>query len=366
MRLVATKSTVQGTELAKPIYNDNGQVLIQKDVKLTKRMLMRLQHLGITYVYIKDAYTDDIIINPPIPDELRIEAIQMVKTSFDHFQQDGLMKNSFLFDKTGQKMTDMVRVIVDQVNNREEVLSILSDILISDDYIFAHSINVTIYSLALATELGLPQKKIEQIGLGSMLHDVGKVLIPEEILQKNSRLSKHEYEIVKTHTEEGFNLLRKSPNIPLLVAHCAFQHHERLNGSGYPRGLSNNEIHPYAKLLGVADVFDAVTSNRVYRDAMLPHEGLEILYAGSGELFEKQTIEAFRKTIAVYPKGLTVELSDGRTGIVVKQNKNLYERPFIRVIKEQDQEVAPYDIDLAESLNVVITACNTDGANKVK
>ncbi|MRH44712.1 HD domain-containing protein [Aquibacillus halophilus] len=366
MRLVATKSIAQGTELARTIYNDNGQVLVQRDVKLTPRMLKRLQQFGITYVYVKDAFTEDIIVNPPIPDEVRIEAIQMIKSSFKHFQQDQLIKNSFLFDKTGQKMTDIVRVIVDQVSNREEVLSILSDILISDDYIFAHSINVTIYSLALATELGLPKKEIEQIGLGSMLHDVGKVFIPEDILQKSGQLSKHEYEIIKTHTEEGFNLLRKSPNIPLLVAHCAFQHHERLNGSGYPRGLTDKEIHPYAKLMGVADVFDAVTSNRVYRDAMLPHEGLEILYAGSGVLFDKRLVETFRKTIAVYPKGLTVELSDGKTGIVLKQNKNLYERPVVRIIKEQDQDVAPYELDLSTHLNVVITACDTGFAKKIQ
>ncbi|MDL4839943.1 HD-GYP domain-containing protein [Aquibacillus rhizosphaerae] len=365
MRLVATKTIREGSELAKTIYNDNGQALIQRDTKLTKRMLKRLQHLGVTYAYIKDAFTEDIMIKPPIPEELRIEAIQMVKTSFADIQKQGTNKNPYLFEKTSNRMADMVSSIVSEVKNQDEVISILSDILISDDYIFNHSINVTIYALALATELKLPAKKIEQIGLGSMLHDVGKVFIPEPILNKRNRLTNHEFDIIKTHSEEGFNFLRKSSAVPLLVAHCAYQHHERLDGSGYPRGLIGNEIHTFGKLLAVSDVFDAVTSNRVYRDAMLPHEGLEILYSGADSLFDREMVEAFRKTIAVYPNGITVELSDGRVGIVVKQNKNLFERPVIRILKEFDEDVAPYDIDLAVVLNVMIVNCDLSVADKI-
>lgn len=357
MRLVATKTISEGTELAKAIHSDTGRVLIQKDMKLTSKMIQRLQQLGITYVYIKDAITEDIVIKPPISDELRIEAIQMVKNSFSDLQNNGYTKNSYIFSRIGEKMTQMVTHILDEIKNQEEVLSILSDVLISDDYIFNHSINVTIYSLALATELGLPQKQLEQIGLGSMLHDVGKVFIPETILQKEGKLTDYEFEIIKTHTEEGFNFLRKSANIPLLVAHCAYQHHERLDGSGYPRGITDKEIHPYGKLLAVADVFDAVTSNRIYRDAMLPHEGLEILYSGSDRLFDKEMVEAFRRTIAVYPNGLGVKLSDGRSGIVVSQNKHVLERPIIRILREAFEEVAPYDIDLSKQLNVMIVSC---------
>ncbi|MBM7570973.1 HD-GYP domain-containing protein [Aquibacillus albus] len=359
MRLVATKKISEGTELAKPIHSDTGQVLIQKDVQLTRRMLKRLQQLGITYVYIKDAVTEDVIINPPVPDELRIEAIQTVRNSFAEIQDDGYVKNAYLLSKMGEKLSGMVRHFVDEIRSKDDVLTILSNILISDNYIFTHSINVTIYSLALATELGMPAKKLEQIGLGSMLHDVGKVFMPEDILQKKGKLNSHEFEIIKTHTEEGFNFLRKrSGNLPLLVAHCAYQHHERLDGSGYPRGLTEKDIHPYGKILGIADVFDAVTSHRVYRDAMLPHEGLEILYSGAGQLFDKSMVEAFRKTIAVYPNGLSVQLSDGRSGVVVRQNKNLFERPVIRILKENDEQVTPYDIDLSKLLNVMISSCD--------
>ena len=150
--------------------------------------------------------------------------------------------------------------------------------------------------------------------------------------------------------------MRQLHNVSLLVAHCAFQHHERLDGSGYPRGLKGDEIHPYAKIIAVADVFDALTSNRVYRDAMLPHEALEILYAGSGTLFDANVIQAFRRSVAIYPNGMVVVLSDGRRGIVEKQNKGLTHRPFLRIIAEKGEELAqPYSLDLSVNLDVVIT-----------
>lgn len=354
MRLIASKNLKIGTELAKPIYNDKGKILLQKDVVLTDVMIRRLLDLGITYVYIKDELTDDIYVPSLIPEEMRIEAIQTVKESFATYQNNGFGKKSFLQDKTSENMTKMVDSMITQLKNDEEVLSVMSDILISDDYVFAHSINVTIYALALATELKLPDKQIRQLGLGAMLHDVGKMFIPDEILNKVERLNDEEFSIMQSHAEKGFHFLRKSTSFPLLVAHCAYQHHERLDGSGYPRGIKETEIHPFGKILAVADVFDAVTSNRVYRDAMLPQEGLEVLYAGSGTLFDQDLIRTFKQTVAIFPNGSTIKLNDNRIAIVVKQHNQMYERPTVRVIKEQEQFIEPYDIDLSKQLNLTI------------
>ncbi len=358
MRIAATKSIEPGTKLAKAVYNENGQILIQEDVSLTQRMLKRLLKYNITYVHIKDSLTEDIDISPPIPEKLRMEAYQTIKHSFSAIQSQGLGENSFVFEKAGNEMTDMVGSLLDEIQHADQVISILSDVFLTDNYVFSHSLNVTIYSLALATELGMPRSKMEEIGLGAMLHDVGKMFIPQEILQKQGKLSDTEFEIIKGHTDIGFEFLRNNQNIPLLAAHCAFQHHERLNGTGYPRGLTESDIHPHAKLIGIADVFDAITSNRVYREAMLPHEGLEVLYAGAGDLFDRELVEAFRRTIAVYPTGLMVELSDGRAGIVAKQNQQLCERPVIRILEEDGNAVTvPYEIDLAEHLNLMVTSC---------
>ncbi len=360
MRLVSTFSLSNGDELSKPIYNDKGQILIHEGVPLTQRMINRLTEIGVTYVYIEDEVTDDIESNSPISDRVRIEAVNTIKNTFDTMSGSEDVANSFIFDKTGEKMVDIVRHILSEVQGHNEVISLLSDVFTYDDYIFTHSLNVTIYSLALGTELGLPSKKLEELGYGAMLHDVGKVFVPREVLLKPGKLSDDEFQQIQEHAEAGFNMLRKMPTVPLVAAHCAFQHHERLDGSGYPRGITEKDIHLYAKILGIADVFDAVTSNRVYRDAMLPHEGLEILYAGAGTLFDQKMIQAFRKSVAAYPNGLTVVLSDGRKGIVSRQNKHVSDRPFVRILEENGRELTEYyEIDLSKELNVVVTECDT-------
>ncbi|SHM93101.1 HD-GYP domain-containing protein [Gracilibacillus kekensis] len=354
MRIVPTTIIQSGVELAKPIYDVHGRVLLQKNIQLSQSMVNRLKNMGVTYVIVRDEDTDDIVVTPPIPDEQRIDAVQRIKSAFRSLQREDLTKNNFLLERTAFKLNDMVKDIAKEISQNDDVIHYLSDLLIIDDYVFSHSLNVSMYTLALAQELNFKPKELEDIGLGAILHDIGKIIIPDEILNKKAKLTNMEFEIIQTHTNYGFEILRKAHSIPLLVAHCAYQHHERLDGSGYPRGIKNEDIHPYARIIGVADVFDAVTSNRAYRDAMLPHEGLEILYGGAGSQFDQHLVEKFKKTVALFPNGLTVYLSDGSEGVVASQNPQMYDRPVIRIIKEKGLKVTPYDLDLAVVLDVMI------------
>ncbi|UOQ48166.1 HD-GYP domain-containing protein [Gracilibacillus caseinilyticus] len=354
MKLIPTKNIRPGFELAKPIYDARGRILVQEEIRLTQSMVHRLQNLGVTYVFIRDKDTEDIFVHPPIPDQQRMEAIQQIKETFKPVEVQGISNQNYLLDKTVNKLNHLVTEIAEELGKNEDVIHYLSDLLIIDNYVFSHSFNVSLYTLALAQEKNMKKSELEQLGLGAILHDIGKIILPDEILNKPGKLSDTEFQIVQSHTDYGFEMLRKAPGIPLLVAHCAFQHHERLDGSGYPRGITEDVIHPYARIIGVADVFDAVTSNRVYREALLPHEGLEILYSGAGTLFDKSLVETFKKTIALYPNGLTVQLSDGREGVVAHQNYHLLERPVVRILKENGVNVTPYDLDLAKVLNVMI------------
>jgi len=359
MRLVTTSSVESGTILAKAIYNENGQVLLNEGVELKKAIIHRLNTLGISYIFIKDRENEDIQYNGTISDSLRKEAIQTINSTFKEIQKDTSLHGSLVVEKASKKFSELIRCLMTEIKDQKELLTLLSDAFIYDNYIFSHSLNVTLYALAIGIKLNLPQRDLETLGLGAIFHDIGKIKVPKEVLLKPGKLTQEEYEAIKTHAEEGFQLLRKVPTIPLLVAHCAFQHHERLNGSGYPRGIVGDEIHYFGKILAVADVFDAVTSNRVYRRAMLPHEGLEILYAGSGTLFEKKIIEAFRLTVAIYPVGITVDLSDGRKGIVAGQNIGFGDRPKVRIMEEMGEKVPPYEIDLKNELSITITGCDT-------
>jgi putative nucleotidyltransferase with HDIG domain len=358
MRLVATSTVKKGTVLAKAIYNERGQVLLNEGVKLEERLIKRLQNMGISYLYIKDPETDDIHYKSPIPDQLRRKAITTIESTFRQLQHDSKLSETFVIEKASKELTELVKDLHSHLKNNTDLLNLLSDVWTYDHYIFSHSLNVTLYSLAIGIQLKLPAKKLETLGLGAILHDVGKMKVPNEILMKPGKLTKEEFEEVKKHSEEGFHILRNVQSIPLLVAHCAFQHHERLNGSGYPRGIKGNEIHEFGKIIAVADVFDAVTSNRVYRQAMLPHEGLEILYAGAGTLFETKIVEAFRNAVAVYPVGANVDLNDGRKGVVCRQNVGFSDRPVVRIFEEDGRKVDPYEVDLKNELSYVITGCS--------
>ncbi|HWJ76646.1 MAG TPA: HD-GYP domain-containing protein [Niallia sp.] len=354
MRLVGTKNLKKNAVLAKPIYNDKGRILINTGVVLDEKMTKRLSELGITYVYIEDKYTKDIKITNVISDKLKWEAMSIIEKSFMEIKKADPASLSMIMEESTPTFKRLIGKVLEELRGNTELFSLMLDVYLYDNYIFSHSLNVTIYTLALGLELKLPPDQLEILGLGAILHDVGKMDVPMEVLMKPGKLTEEEYEMIKNHAESGFEMLRKVGDMPLLVAHCAYQHHERLNGSGYPRGLKDKEIHLFGKIIAVADVFDAVTSNRVYRNALLPHEALEILYTGAGKLFDAKIVEAFRKSVILYPNGLGVLLSNGEKGIICRQNKGMNERPVIRVIERDGKEIPPYELDLKENLSIVI------------
>ncbi|TFE03804.1 HD-GYP domain-containing protein [Jeotgalibacillus salarius] len=355
MRLISTKVLRAGMVLGHTIYNVNEKPLLQAGVTLTDGMVERLRFLKVQYVYISDEQSKGIEVKESVPVLVRQESIREMKETFSSIQTCKQKNMSAMLESKTSKIQDVLKSIMSEMDANQDLLMILSDAYLYDSYIFHHSYNVTLYTLAIAKELKLPVKQLEQIGLGAMLHDIGKSMIEESVLMKDGPLTEEEFEEIKKHTVHGFEVLKNLHNVSLLTAHCAFQHHERLNGSGYPRGIKSEDIHPYAKILAVADVFDACTSNRVYRKKMLPSDALEILLAGSGTLFDPTVIKAFQLAIAIYPNGLTVELSDGRKGIVARQNRGISTRPIIRVVEENEKIVkATYEVDLSDHLGCTI------------
>ncbi|TYR78679.1 HD-GYP domain-containing protein [Priestia megaterium] len=355
MKLVSIQSLQPGICLAKAILNEHGQVLINTGIPLTETIINRLIKRGITFVYIDDIRTNDLEVNATIPFELRKKAVDAVKRVFVSLQKNQHIKQVALFEKSINEVQEVGKELVKQITNNNEILSLLADVYIYDNYVFSHSVNVTLYALALGKEMGLSERNLEKLGSGCILHDVGKMLIPQEVLNKPDKLTKEEFELMKRHTTYGFELLKGTSNVSTLSAYCAYQHHERLDGSGYPLGIGEKEIHSFCKILAIADVYDAVTSNRVYRKAMLPHEGLEILYAGAGSQFDAAMISAFRRAIAVYPVGLGVTLNDARKGIVSKQNDGLSDRPFVRILEENNKPLKEtYEVDLKKNPTVMI------------
>ncbi|WP_368656703.1 HD-GYP domain-containing protein [Brevibacillus dissolubilis] len=333
---------------------------------LSQRMIDRLVDMQINSIYIEDKRTEDIVVEDVISPETRREAMSVIYSTFETFREDpSRRKQMFANPQMGRQVRQVMHSLMDEIKDHRSAMNLLGTVCGVDHYVFAHSFNVTLYTLAIAVKMGFGERELIEIGIGAMLHDVGKMAIPYDILTKPGRLTDSEYEIMQTHTSVGFELLRKQDDIPLLAAHCAYQHHERLDGSGYPRHLKEPAIHQYAKLVGVCDVFDALTSNRVYRRAMLPHEAIELLFTGAGVQFDKEVVEQFRNTIALYPLGLSIQLNTGEKGVVVDNNVGVPSRPIVRILTDSDGQTVetPYELDLASkcNLNLIITDCEALG-----
>lgn len=356
MRLVALSRCKEGTELAKSIYDSNGLVLLTEGYKLTDNVMARLRHHGIFAVYVKDKFSDGLIEDVSISHELRQKSLVEIKTSFTSLRSNLKLTGRITPQILGsfQKMCDEV---LSELLLNKKALSLMTSVQVFDHYLYNHSFNVMVYSMQLAIHSGINPKDLNELGIAGLLHDVGKMVIPLEILNKPDKLTDNEFQLIKTHTSEGYEYLKKQYEIPILAARCALQHHEKVDGTGYPLGLIGKDIHPFAKIMAVADVFDAVTSSRSYRSAMLPHKGFEILYGGSGTHFEPELVQHFKRSLIMYPVGITVTLSTGETGFVIKNNENFPERPVIRVIEKdgitlQDSEV--HDIDMLSNLTADI------------
>ena len=361
MRLISIKVLREGMVLGRTIWNEAGHPLLQKGVVVSEGIIKRLKQLNVQYMYIDDQISSGIEIEETVPPAVRNKTVAKIEESFKTLKGLKTSDVSFVLDKQSKALTSIVTQLMDMILNSEEILTVLTDAYLYDEYLYQHSFQVTLYSIAIARELGYSSNDLRLIGIGAMLHDVGKLQISQSILLKPDRLTNEEFEEMKLHTRYGFDILRNLHSVSLLVAHCAFQHHERLDGSGYPRGLVDYEIHPYAKIIAVADVFDAVTSNRVYREKMLPSQGIDILEAGSGTIYDKRIVEALKRTIVHYPNGTILRLKDGRRGVVAKQNLKSPTFPLLRIFEENGEIIsATYEIDLLENPTVIIDRVETE------
>ena len=361
MRLISIDVLKEGMVLGRTIWIEAGHPLLKKDVVINDRIIQRLQELNMHYLYIDDEISEGIEVKETVPTAMRNKAVSTIKSSFQ--SMDGLnpVNASYILDQQSKAIVSIVDELLSAVTGNDEILTILTDAYLFDEYLYQHSFQVTLYSIAIAKELGYSAEDLRLIGIGALLHDVGKLMVPKEILTKPGRLSNEEFDTMKKHTRYGFDLLRNLHSISLLVAHCAFQHHERIDGSGYPRGLVDFEIHPFAKIIGVADVFDAVTTNRVYREKMLPSQGLAIVEAGAGTIYDARIVRALKKAVVHYPNGVILKLSDNRRGIVSRQNTLNAALPFIRVFEEQNQLLsATYEINLVDYPGLTIECVETD------
>ncbi|MEH7453267.1 HD-GYP domain-containing protein [Gottfriedia acidiceleris] len=359
MRVVETSTLVPGTILRKPVYNEHGKMIVNANIPLTEEMINRIHKLAIPFVLVHAQSSELLMGKTIISDELRIKNSIKIEDAFVKLTSEDFYLRGLSLEKNSSRLKEIIKSLQNELWQQKDVISLLVDVLLYDEYLFTHSLNVAMYSLGIGTALDLNKIQLNLLGLGALLHDVGKMAIPKKILNKQDRLTEDEYAFIKQHTIAGYDILRQVPSIHPIVADCALQHHERINGSGYPKGLFGEEMHLFSKIIGIADFFDAVTSNRVYRQAMLPHEGLTLLISGSNKLYDAKLISIFSDLLTIYPTGLHVILSDGRQGIVFSQNDASTDRPVVLIIEENGSELSiPYEVNLYNELKLEIIECD--------
>lgn len=358
MRLLPIYSCEPGMRLGKPVFNEEGVVLLGENVELSQQLISRLRQLGIDYLYVKDGITDDVIIPDTLSEETRMRAVAEIRTSFRQQMEEHGGKRIAKHPLLGKSFNNVLQMIIDDLSDNRGMLIMMNDMNIVDNYLFQHALNVTIITLTLGIIHGYAKNDLVTLGIGSMMHDIGMTKIDRQIWNKRGKLSDAEYAEIQKHPMLGFQLLKDQTNVPLLSAHCALQHHERSDGSGYPRNLKEKETHDYAKWIAIADSFDAMTTHRPHRFAMLPHQAMETLFACSVTLYDRQKVALFRDNVAIYPLGLTVRLNTGEKGVVVQIQPAYPQRPTVRIIESPDgkklEQHELYEVDLSKKLSVLI------------
>lgn len=351
-------------KLAKTIYSSDGRVLLAEGIELNASLLNRLRHHGIRYLYIHDPRTDDLEIPDLLTEETMRHAIGVIRRTFRDFIDRPGQNRSGVYPYVGRQVREAMRMIVDDLSRNQDAMIMLLNMQLVDHFLYSHSLNVCIYATLLGMASGYQGEDLLALGMGAMLHDIGKTQIPRRVLTKSGQLNEEELAEMRRHAELGYFLLKDEANIPLVAAHCAYQHHERIDGSGYPRGLEGKEIHEFAKWIAIVDSYDAMTSQRPYREPLLPHEAVEALYAGSGTQYDTEMLRVFRDKVAIYPIGIGVRLSTGQEAVVVDLNASSMQRPVVRVLTDEagNELSQPYELDLSKHLSIVIREVLTERA----
>jgi putative nucleotidyltransferase with HDIG domain len=208
-----------------------------------------------------------------------------------------------------------------------------------DEYTAEHCLNVCILAIAFGRHLGMDEEELQKLGISGLLHDVGKMRVPPEILNKPEKLTEKEFSIIKAHSIHGRNLLMSSSGLPDIAIDVAYSHHEKVDGSGYPRKLSSAGISDFAKIVTIVDAYDAMTANRCYSKARPSTEALKIIFKDRGTHFDEKLALEFIKCVGLYPPGSLVELINGLVGIVLQTNQKYRHLPKIIVIKNLNGEL---------------------------
>lgn len=318
-----------GEILAQDVLNKEGVILVAKDTQINEFIKNKLLELGQTEVCIYAPLSKD--------GQDRTDICQIVRENYHAALKD--LKNiieNLSADKAVNygDIRHISEIIYAQNNESENIVKFLNEVKEYDDYTYTHSLNTAFYSMLICKWMKMTEDEVKLAIQAGLLHDIGKMDVPKEILNKNGILTRDEFEIIKKHTSYGYdrvNSFKDSSNISDNVRKAVLLHHERIDGTGYPFKIASDEISFFARIISVADVFDAMTSDRIYKKRSSPFEVFEMFKTVGVSMFDADMVNIFVKNIAAYYTDVDVLLNDGRTGRVVYIPPQDVARPVVKI-----------------------------------
>lgn len=345
---IKTDALKAGMILADDVYW-NGNLLLSKGIVVKNDYIIKLITRGVSKVTIlaDKTYYDDIFLNPV--EKFYAETYEALAKILEKLKEEDKISISDIFP--------IVENILEAIYSSQNAILSLTGLRGEKNYYYSHSLDVCIYSLIAARVMNLRFEDAVTLGIGAILHDIGKGRIPSEILFKKEKLSSDEFEEVKKHSEYGYDILIKCPQVNYSVLQIVLQHHERVNGTGYPKQIYGKDMNFLSKIVAIADIYDAMTSDRVYKKKILPHEAAEYLHSISDTLIDGEIAKVFINNIAIYPNGCQVLLNTNEIAIVIESNSNAPLRPVLKIITDRLRNPisVPRRLELEKSPKVSIT-----------
>jgi putative nucleotidyltransferase with HDIG domain len=321
MRLITISQYDENTmQLAKPVYDNHRRMLLGANHIVHPLYLQKLVQIGIRSLFVEDAESKGITLEEMMDIPSWMDIVQSVQEAYAAVAQKKPMPIKSLLQGTGR--------LIMEIQSRPLVLPVPSTTLAEELKPYAHAVNVAILSLQVGKALGYNELMLRDLGMGCLLHDIGKAVTKEE----------------KEHPQAGFNLLRNIREINLLSSHIAFQHHETIDGQGYPRAIQGNAFHDYAQICGLCNLYDNQNGK------LPPHEAMEMVMALSSIVYSTEVVQAFVRAVPAYPPGTKIRLHSGEEAIVTKIEGHM-QRPVVRYLSSGEE------ISLADHPTVTIAGC---------
>ena len=353
-----------GMVTAQSIFNEKGAAFLVRGTPLTDRYIYRLRQLSVPELHVTSLSSNFQLQPPPdiINEHTRVQAVENVAETFRQAEMHGQFNMDLI-----ERCADL---LVRDIMSKKKNLVQLTDIRLHDSYTFSHSVNVAVLSAMLGNLCGYSKSKLQVITLGGLLHDIGKLAVPTFILNKPGALTADEFKIIRCHPSEGRRLL-KELKLPIasILAIIAVQHHEHIDGSGYPHHIRGKSIHPYSRITAIADVYDALTSVRPYKKAYKPNVVYQMMMHNSPGHFDMDRLRLFFENVAIYPVGTVMKTNLGYAivkkvifghtlapVVIVFADKNsgrLLKKPFGINLAHCRRDAIQYVMDDVELLNFI-------------